>query len=365
MLGWGKLCSARPAAIAVVLALGASLAVGLGGCATQPREEVVVRVGVDFGTNFGAVDYAALYAPYAMMATIAYTNENALNGATSCPDPYKLARHLKGDSDDQFAFNTTVAGWVDSLKRRHHWECISGRAGSLPCPKNLGSDCKPVGGLEYHVWRHRENGQCRIAIAFRGTDKSEIGDWVSNFRWLYRLVPKFDQYAQVQTHIADIIKGIRKNGCGGAVTEFVSVGHSLGGGLAQQAAYAGGERGIHYVYAFDPSPVTGFFDVSAMISDKSVEGLGIDRTYEAGEILALPRMIVENFIPPAPCRPRIRTVRFNLLTGFGVAQHSIEGLTKNLIEATKGKAANPRRVNDALRARVCKGAPMLVMVPPA
>lgn len=359
MLGWGNRSSVRKFAVAAMLALG----VGLGGCATQPREEVVVGIGADFGTNFKAADYAALYAPYAMMATVAYTNENALHGISHCPDPRKLMRRLDGDSDDQFAFNRTVAGWIAALNHGN-WDCIAGRFGSLSCPKNLGPDCKPLSGLEYHVWRRKENGRCReVAIAFRGTDKGEIGDWISNFRWLYRLAPKFDQYAQVQVHIADIIKGIRGQGCAGASTDFVSVGHSLGGGLAQQAAYASGSNGIRYVYAFDPSPVTGFFDVSAMIRDKSVEGLGIDRTYEAGEILALPRMIVENFIPPAPCRPRVRTVRFNLLTGFGISQHSIEGLTKNLIDATKGKAANPRRVNDTLRARACKGAPMLMVLP--
>lgn len=359
MVGWGKRCSARPAAFAVLLAFSAVL----GGCATQPREKVYVGIGTGEMTDQAAADYAALYKPYAMMATIAYTNENALNDDTRCPDPKKLINHLPRDSDGQYKFNKTVLDWVRTLKDRHHWECIAGRAGSLPCPEKLGSKCKPVSGLEYHVWRRREKGRCHVAIAFRGTDGNEFGDWISNFRWLYRLAPKFDQYAQVQTHIADILEGIRKGDCRGAVTEFVSVGHSLGGGLAQQAAYASGDKPIRYVYAFDPSPVTGFFDVSALIRDKSVDGLGIDRTYEAGEILALPRMIVENFIPPAACHPRIRTVRFNLLTGFGISQHSIEKLTQNLIDATKGKVANPRRVNDVLRARACKGAPMLMVSP--
>jgi hypothetical protein len=300
------------------------------------------------------------------MATAAYTNENALNKVTRCPDLGRLKAQLPGDSEEQHAFNKTVHGWIISL-RQQNWDCISGVAGSLPCPRNLGPDCKPVGGLEFHVWRRMQGGQCReVAIAFRGTDKNELGDWISNFRWLYRLVPKFDQYYQVQVHIRDVITGIKKNGCGGVNTEFVSVGHSLGGGLAQQAAYAGGPNAIRYVYSFDPSPVTGFFDLSAMLREKSTAGLGVDRAFEAGEILALPRMIIENIYPPAACGPRIRTVRFNLLSGLGIAQHSMENLTKKLKEtAVKARNANPRRVNDALRARACKGAPMMLLVPPA
>ena len=61
----------------------------------------------------------------------------------------------------------------------------------------------------------------------------------------------------------------------------------------------------------------------------------------------------------------MRTVRFNLLTGFGIAQHKIADLTHKLIVTAKTRGANPRRVNDALRARACKGAPSILLVPPA
>jgi dienelactone hydrolase len=67
---------------------------------------------------------------------------------------------------------------------------------------------------------------------FRGTDKNDLGNWISNFQWLNRLAPKFDQYMQVQAHIAYIVKRIKQNGCNGDGTQFVSTGHSLGGGLA-------------------------------------------------------------------------------------------------------------------------------------
>src|SRR5207342_1532360 len=121
---------------------------------------------------------------------------------------------------------------------------------------------------------------------------------------------------------------IERNGCTSADVMFASTGHSLGGGLAQQAAYA--HPRFNYVYAFDPSPVTGFFDISAALREANTKDLGIDRAFEAGEILALPRMIIEGIFPPESCNPRVRTVRFNLFSGAPMAQHSMTELTENL-----------------------------------
>lgn len=332
----------------VVLALGA--------CA-QARSDVAVSVGADFPASARARDYAALYVPYAMMATAAYA-EKADRNSRKCPDA-GLLRRARADTDD--ADRATVSGWIRYLNARG-WECRFG-VYSLSCPPQM-RDCEPVGGLEFNVWRRMQGGQCREAvIAFRGTDKKDKGDWISNFRWLYRVNPKFDQYAQVQTHITKIVARVKKNGCAGAI--FAATGHSLGGGLAQQAAYADESGSIRYVYGFDPSPVTGFFDVSAMVLKKSTIGLGVDRAYEQGEILALPRLIIENIYPPAPCNPRVRTVRFNLLTGLGVAQHSISGLTKKLHTVASERGADPRRVDDRTAARGCQGGPMLALPPPA
>jgi pimeloyl-ACP methyl ester carboxylesterase len=345
--------------IARVAAL-ALIGLALGACA-QNRADVLVNVGAAVPVNAQAKDYAALYVPYAMMATAAYAAEADLN-RHHCPDVSLLGRP---DPSGDAAYRSDVRGWIKYLNTRG-WQCRFGIVGSLPCPPRAGgaAECTPVGGLQFHVWRRMEHGQCREAvIAFRGTEKNEIGDWVSNFRWLYRLAPKFDQYAQIQTHITQIVARIKQNGCPRAI--FASAGHSLGGGLAQQAAYADESNSIRYVYAFDPSPVTGFFDVSAMVREKSSKGLGVDRAYESGEILALPRMIIENIYPPAPCGPRVRTVRFNLLTGFGIAQHSIANLTQRLQTVAREPGANARRVDDSVRARDCQGGPLMAITPPA
>jgi hypothetical protein len=95
----------------------------------------------------------------------------------------------------------------------------------------------------------------------------------------------------------------------------------------------------------------------------STVGLGVDRAYEQGEILMLPRLIIENIFPPAACNPRIRQVRFNVLHGLPIQQHNMEHLTEQLRVAAHQPGANPRRVYDGPKARRCAGSPILV--PPA
>jgi hypothetical protein len=335
-------------------------ACALSACATRP-DQVNVTVGVEVPQTKPSSDFAALYVPYAMMATTAYADANVLT-PNHCPDTGRLAVRQPGDSDETLAFNRTVHGWVAYLNRRG-WHCRFGVVGSLPCPPRLGADCKPVGGLGFHVWRRMQGGACREAvIAFRGTDRNDRGDWTSNFRFLHRLVPRFDQYDQVRTHIRRVIAQVKRSGCSGAL--FVATGHSLGGGLAQQAAYADGT--IRYVYAFDSSPVTGIFDVSALLRERNVQGLGIDRAYEAGEILVLPRILIENIVPPLPCSPRTRTVRFNFLMGSPIAQHSISELTGKMREAARTPGADPRRAIALRDAQTCADLPLPpFLVPPA
>jgi hypothetical protein len=59
------------------------------------------------------------------------------------------------------------------------------------------------------------------------------------------------------------------------LSTFCATGHSLRGGLAQQLAYA--QRSVKdlpritMVYAFDPSPVTGFYSVDETLREKNKE----------------------------------------------------------------------------------------------
>jgi hypothetical protein len=288
-------------------------AVALAACA-QTRTVAEVGIGTAAYQPKPAKPYAVLYKPYAEMATVAYTNQDYLDTA-ACPDAAKL--RASGDPD-----NKTYADMVDDLTNAH-WSCHFGHVGPYGC-KPVTRRC--VVGHEYHVWRR---GRCGEAvIAFRGTDANEIGDWLTNLRW-FIASPLFDQYDQVQKAVPDIIDKVNGEGCRPRL--IVATGHSLGGGLAQHAAYA--DKRIEYVYAFDPSPVTAFFGVPLPARSAATEHLGIDRVYEAGEFLSLPRYIVSGAFPSSQCRPRVRIVRFAVVkTPSIIERHRIAGLTAGLAD---------------------------------
>ncbi len=110
---------------------------------------------------------------------------------------------------------------------------------------------------------------------------------------------------------------------------IVAAGHSLGGGLAQFAGYR--NRHIAYVYAFDPSPVTAYFDVGERTLARTTQKLGIDRVYEAGEVLSLPRYLASGVFPTPQCRPFVRIARFNVIGRQGlIFGHSIDSLADGL-----------------------------------
>jgi surfactin synthase thioesterase subunit len=77
-----------------------------------------------------------------------------------------------------------------------------------------------------------------------------------------------------------------------------STGHSLGGGLAHEFAYSLPRADIprvSKVFAFDPSPVTGYYSVGKSLRAENSENLLIDRIYERGEVLAYLRSLT-NFV---------------------------------------------------------------------
>src|SRR5208282_3435766 len=333
LAGWrawmGPIASARAfnlIAAAITLPL-------LSGCAglhlDQGPDQVIQRTeGEDnYAQRQKAGPVAARVLPYALLAEQSYdprvyTNRRAAPRATACGanDP----KDCEARADDQRA-----ARWLDE------WRYVWGCDGPDQCQVRTAGQSEPVGGLGVQIWA-RKGVRCPEAvIAFRGTVGGNKGDWESNFHWILRAFPIYDQYDQVRDHVGDFIGRIERDKCYRAgPSQITAVGHSLGGGLAQLAAYS--DPRIRRVYAFDPSIVTGYYSVDPLHRDQNVKGLRMERVYEHGEILAYGRYIIRQFIPLSPCNPRVVSVRFNVIHGSPIAQHSLTDFDNGLLREARG-----------------------------
>jgi hypothetical protein len=102
----------------------------------------------------------------------------------------------------------------------------------------------------------------------------------------------------------------------------------------QLAAYS--DSRIRRVYAFDPSMVTGYYSVDPLHRDQNVKGLCMERVYEHGEILAYGRYFMRQFIPLSPCNPRVVSIRFHVIHGSPIAQHSLTDFDNGLLREARG-----------------------------
>lgn len=298
---------------------GLVTSVALGGCAVHPSQDpdtVRFRSG-EVDEQVPAAGVTAHYVPYAIMAAEAYRDVDPKAGFNK--------RLIIGKIEYDARTAAGVARWMKD------WRFEGGQMG--PLCRDGGTDCDgplTLRGLEYQIWTHRRrDGSCdEAALVFRGTDSSSFSDWMSNFHWVVRLSPAYDQYEQVQSRVQAIIDDRVKPLCPGKGTRIVAVGHSLGGGLAQQAAFM--SRDIRHVYAFNPSFVAGSTDVHSH-TEETRFGLKIDRIYEHGEILAYPRFVWRMIQQPTPCDPQIRTIRVNGLHGSMLDQHRIRAYVGALV----------------------------------
>jgi len=322
--------------------LGAPLLIGasllLTGCGQFPgaqgRDDLVLSIGQS-QTVKPAAAHSELFLDYALLADQSYAD--SLYEAAKArpydvgPNTYCKGRQKPGDPCRD------AEGLTDhAIQRLRGWRRIYAEkeAGRFPCPATRPGCSEPLPGLGVQVWMKAGRVCPEAAIVFRGTDGQAADDWLSNLRWLLRLVPLYDQYEQVQDYTPAFVGVIEREPCfRRGRTRIVAIGHSLGGGLAQQSAYRDGR--VRYVAAIDPSFVTGVEDLDPKIVASNVPGLGIDRLYERGEILSFPRIVVQQFDPPRTCDPMIRTVRLDTMRGNPVAQHSLANMVTSLLAWSK------------------------------
>ena len=355
-LGLGA-CMEALACARTVKAIAAAIVLPLlAGCAglhlDQGPDQVIQRTeGEDnYAERQKAGPVAARVLPYALLAEqsydpTVYASHRIAPRATACAvdDP----KDCDARADGQRA-----ARWLDEW--RYVWSCN----GADECGVLTATQGERVSdGVGVQIWA-RKGARCPEAvIAFRGTVGGDKGDWESNFHWILRAFPIYDQYEQVRDHVGDFIGHIERDKCYRAgSTEIIAVGHSLGGGLAQLAAYS--DRRIRRVYGFDPSMVTGFYSVDPPNRDRSVQGLGIERVYEFGEVLAYGRLIMLHTIPLSPCNPRVVSVRFRVFHGAPISLHSLTDLDNGLLRVARG--SEPERTPMVLER--CGAAPKAPLV---
>lgn len=111
--------------------------------------------------------------------------------------------------------------------------------------------CVSGSGLYFETYVHENENRKpdMYVVAFRGTENHRgqfWKDWSTNLSAIFGIQPK--QYAMAKEHLKDLLQILPED------VPVYAVGHSLGGGLAQQSGYR--FRRIKKVYAFNSSPVT-------------------------------------------------------------------------------------------------------------
>lgn len=140
-------------------------------------------------------------------------------------------------------------------------------------------------GLFYETYVHRDSTEniVEAVIAYRGTENRSgqmFKDWGADFANFIGVEPL--QYEIARKYVQKLTEYlIRDNG--NKRMPIYAVGHSLGGGLAQQAGYL--SKNITEVYAFNTSPVTNWTNLR--LAGLVEQGYPIiHRLYQGGEALA-------------------------------------------------------------------------------
>ncbi len=229
------------------------------GCSvwTQSPNTVLTRKpnSSGYASEEAASTTASIHAPYAVLSTRIYDRDPYVQDSEK-----DAARTSSGCGQD--IFSQALAGW-------QRWP-------DFP-PQEL-SAILNESNMHVEVWQNLLLEDPQIVVVFEGTVFTSLNHWKANLRWFLRFLPGYhDHYTiatkQVAEAFLESLQASSEYQIGddsmlrlqdGRTLKLIATGHSLGGGLAQQFAYALPQNPsnpagphVHEVFAFDPSPVTG------------------------------------------------------------------------------------------------------------
>ena len=323
----------------VVLALAAVLATLLPSCANldQTPETALVRQPGErvYGPPVPIEQEARKHWEVALLSQSAYAQVTKDKQAPPAPPPGSALAAPPRDAATGADVMGDCRSSAKTLLLKAGWQRWS------DFPEAGLADAMRKTHLRVEVWERRD--PAAVVVAFGGTVFTSRDDWLANLRWF---VPwHTDAYTQVVEQLgpafvrryAERLTDPASQHLKGA--PLYTAGHALGGGLAQQFAYALPQSAVvprvHTAYAFDPSPASGYSSVDKARRHENERNLAIDRILERDDLLAALRSIIDFVHPPSAEQPAIRTVRYQLFYTLNpIAVHSMGKLACRLYEAS-------------------------------
>lgn len=165
--------------------------------------------------------------------------------------------------------------------------------------KDDAKPCVDDGGLYYETYIHETTVADPkvdvVVIAFRGTENSStqfLADWSTNLAAVFGIEPA--EYKRARRSMDHLINDLLDRYATKDKKPIIyAVGHSLGGGLAQQLGYM--SKDVSTVYTFNTTPVTNWTSLR-LDKDRLVrnEHPAIYRLEHGGEFLSIPRELASS-----------------------------------------------------------------------
>ena len=266
------------------------------------------------------IDMTRKFGVFALFAGVVYRDdyEPEVRDGSGCSylQPGADPKHVEFGMPRDLAGGDKVGGW----KR---WVPV------VPAGAEGPVACFDQDGLYYETYVLQNAGGELVSavIAFRGTENRSgqyWTDWRSNFAAAFGFEPK--QYTlarqRVPALVAALKEALKKDARGNV--DIYAVGHSLGGGLAQQAGFLVSD--IKQVITFNTTPVTNWTHLRL---DQAVRNAypTIYRIYHGGEILEKLRFVSTSFTETRYARHDIG-LQFEGRKSFG--GHSMQVIMCNM-----------------------------------